>query len=587
MTIFDVLTLLGGLAMFLFGMNVMGSSLEKISGGKLESILEKMTNNRIKGVLLGMIVTAVIQSSGAVTVMAVGFVNSGIMALRQVIGIIMGANIGTTVTAWILSLTGIDADSNIFIQLLKPSSFAPLLAFIGIVIFMFAKSEKKKSISTILLGFALLMIGMDTMSNSVEGLKNIPEFTGILTKFSNPVLGIAAGFLLTTIMQSSSASVGILQALSATGAVSVSAAFPIVLGQNIGSCTTVLLSSVGANKNAKRAAGAHLVFNVIGVVLASALFYGANAIFDLPFIEEAVGPASIAIIHSVFNIFTTIILFPFGTLLEKLMCIIIKDDPQEGIKEEDTGLVDDRFLRSPAYALDKIKEQCDEMALLAKKNISMSIDFIKFYSKIKDEKIKENEKLLDQYEDALETYLLKISALDLSIEDSMRASKYSHAIGNFERIGDYGVNILKTKRKMHMEKIHFSADANKELDIMGRAVKEIIENSTNAFINNDIDLAQTIEPLEQVINNLKAQLRAKHAKRMSDGECSIENGMLFFDIINSFERIADHCSNLAVCIIELSQGSYKTHSYLKGVKTSDNKYFMESFEEYLNKYAVR
>ncbi len=587
MTIFDVLTLLGGLAMFLFGMNVMGSSLEKISGGKLESILEKMTNNRIKGVLLGMIVTAVIQSSGAVTVMAVGFVNSGIMALRQVIGIIMGANIGTTVTAWILSLTGIDADSNIFIQLLKPSSFAPLLAFIGIVIFMFAKSEKKKSISTILLGFALLMIGMDTMSNSVEGLKNIPEFTGILTKFSNPVLGIAAGFLLTTVMQSSSASVGILQALSATGAVSVSAAFPIVLGQNIGSCTTVLLSSVGANKNAKRAAGAHLVFNVIGVVLASALFYGANAIFDLPFIEEAVGPASIAIIHSVFNIFTTIILFPFGTLLEKLMCIIIKDDPQEGIKEEDTGLVDDRFLRSPAYALDKIKEQCDEMALLAKKNISMSIDFIKFYSKIKDEKIKENEKLLDQYEDALETYLLKISALDLSIEDSMRASKYSHAIGNFERIGDYGVNILKTKRKMHMEKIHFSADANKELDIMGRAVKEIIENSTNAFINNDIDLAQTIEPLEQVINNLKAQLRAKHSKRMSDGECSIENGMLFFDIINSFERIADHCSNLAVCIIELSQGSYKTHSYLKGVKTSDNKYFMESFEEYLNKYAVR
>ncbi len=587
MTIFDVLTLLGGLAMFLFGMNVMGSSLEKISGGKLESILEKMTNNRIKGVLLGMIVTAVIQSSGAVTVMAVGFVNSGIMALRQVIGIIMGANIGTTVTAWILSLTGIDADSNIFIQLLKPSSFAPLLAFIGIVIFMFAKSEKKKSISTILLGFALLMIGMDTMSNSVEGLKNIPEFTGILTKFSNPVLGIAAGFLLTTVMQSSSASVGILQALSATGAVSVSAAFPIVLGQNIGSCTTVLLSAVGANKNAKRAAGAHLVFNVIGVVLASALFYGANAIFDLPFIEEAVGPASIAIIHSVFNIFTTIILFPFGTLLEKLMCIIIKDDPQEEIKEEDTGLVDDRFLRSPAYALDKIKEQCDEMALLAKTNISMSIDFIKFYSKIKDEKIKENEKLLDQYEDVLETYLLKISALDLSIEDSMRASKYSHAIGNFERIGDYGVNILKTKRKMHKEKIHFSADANKELDIMGRAVKEIIENSTNAFINNDIELAQTIEPLEQVINNLKAQLRAKHSKRMSDGECSIENGMLFFDIINSFERIADHCSNLAVCIIELSQGSYKTHSYLKGVKNSDNKYFMESFEEYLNKYAVR
>lgn len=586
MTIFDFLTLLGGLAMFLFGMNVMGSNLEKISGGKLESILEKMTNNRIKGVLLGLVVTAIIQSSGAVTVMAVGFVNSGIMALKQVIGIIMGAHIGTTVTAWLLSLTGIEG-SNIFIQLLKPSSFAPVLAFIGVIILMFAKSDKKKSVANILLGFAILMIGMNAMSGAVSGLKDVPEFTNLLLKFSNPLLGVIAGAILTAVLQSSSASVGILQALSATGAVSVSVAFPIILGMNIGACTPVLISSIGTNKNAKRTALVNLILALSGVTLAMVLFYGLNAIIGLPFIKEQVNATSIAVIHSVFNIFATIVLFPFGGAFEKLMYKIIKDDPQEEKAKDETTLVEDRFLLTPAYALDKIKEHCDEMALLAKTNISMSLDFIKIYSKVKDEKIKENEKLLDQYEDKLETYLVKISAFDLSIEESMRASKYSHAIGNFERIGDYGVNILKTKRKMHKEKIHFSADANKELDIMGRAVKEIIENSTNAFINNDIELAQTIEPLEQVINNLKAQLRAKHSKRMSDGECSIENGMLFFDIINSFERIADHCSNLAVCIIELSQGSYQTHSYLKGVKNSDNKYFMESFEEYLNKYAVR
>lgn len=587
MTIFDVLTLIGGLAMFLFGMSVMGDGLEKISGGKLESILEKMTNNRIKGVLLGLVVTALIQSSGAVTVMAVGFVNSGIMALSQVIGIIMGANIGTTVTAWLLSLTGIES-SNIFLSMLKPSSFAPVLAFIGIILLMFCKGDKKKVAGNILLGFAILMIGMNTMSDSVEGLKDVPEFTGILTKFTNPILGVLAGFLLTTVMQSSSASVGVLQALSSTGAVTVSAAFPIILGQNIGSCTTVLISSIGAGKNAKRAAGAHLVFNILGVILAMLLFYGGNAIFSLPFFDEIVSPASIAIIHSVFNIFATIVLFPFGKQLEKLMYILIPEgkNEAEGTTSE-SGLIDEKFIITPSYALDKTKEKCDEMALLAKKNINMCLDFIKIYNHSKDEKIKENEKLLDAFEDELETYLVKISTMNLSVTDSVRLSKLSHAIGNFERIGDYGVNILKTKRTMHKDKIHFSAEANKELDVMSRAVKEIVENSITAFINDDIELAQTIEPLEQVINNLKAELRARHSKRMEGDECSVENGMLFFDIVNSFERIADHCSNLAVCIIELSQGSYQTHSYLKGVKNSNNKTFMESFESYLNKYAIR
>lgn len=586
MTIFDIFTLLGGLAMFLFGMNVMGSSLEKISGGKLESILEKMTNSRIKGLFLGLVVTAIIQSSGAVTVMAVGFVNSGIMALRQVIGIIMGAHIGTTVTAWLLSLTGIEG-SNIFIQLLKPSTFAPVLAFMGVVILMFTKADKKKNVANILLGFAILMMGMNTMSGAVSGLKDVPEFTSLLLKFSNPVLGLIAGALLTAVLQSSSASVGILQALSATGAISVSVAFPIILGMNIGACMPVLLSAIGTNKNARRTAGVNLVLAVSGVTLAMIIFYSVNAIIGLPFIAEQVNATSIAIIHSVFNIFAAIVLFPFGGMFEKLMYKIIKDNPHSAEENSEPTLVEDRFLLTPVFALDKIKEKCDAMALLAKTNISMSLDFLKVYSRIRDEKINSNEKMLDQYEDELETYIVQINSLDLSLNDSMRLSKYSHAIGNFERIGDYGVNILKTKRKMHKERIHFSNDANRELDIMGKAVKEIIENSTNAFINNDIELARTIEPLEQVINNLKAQLRASHSKRMNDGECSIENGILFFDIINSFERIADHCSNLAVCIIELSQGSYQTHSYLKGVKNADNKNFMESFEEYLNKYAIR
>lgn len=586
MTIFNLLTLLGGLALFLFGMTTMGNSLKEISGGKLESILERMTNTRIKGVLLGMGVTAVIQSSGAVTAMVVGFVNSGIMELGQVIGIVMGAHVGTTVTAWLLSLTNIDGGGSIILSLFKPSSFAPILAFIGIVLVMFFKSEKKRSIGSIMLGFGTLMIGMTTMSDAMSVLKTMPEFTSLLTKFSNPVLGVLAGTVLTAAIQSSSASVGILQALSTTGSITVAAAFPIILGQNIGSCVPVLLSSIGTSKNAKRTAGVYLAFSVIGVVVAMGLFYGLNAVFGLPFINKTVNPVSIAVIHTAFNVFATIILFPFGKQLEKLMCFIIKDDKKE-TQENNSALVEERFLLSPAYAIDKIKERCDEMALLAKKNIFLSLDFIKTYSSSKDEKIKNNEKKLDAFEDELETYLVKISAMELSVDDSMRLSKLSHAIGNFERIGDYGVNILKTKRKMHEKGIHFSDHANKELDVMAAAVKEIIENSTTAFIADDIELAQTIEPLEQVINNLKAELRAKHEKRMAENECSIENGMLFFDIVNSFERIADHCSNLAVCIIELSQGSYQTHSYLKSVKKSGNATFMQSFETYLKKYELK
>lgn len=589
-SIFNILSLLGGLSLFLFGMKTMGASLEKLSGGKLEGILERMTNTRIKGVLLGMFVTALIQSSGAVTVMVVGFVNSGIMELSQVIGIIMGAHVGTTVTAWLLSLTGIEGGS-IFLSLIKPSSFAPILAFIGIVLLMFFKNEKKHNIGYILLGFGTLMIGMTTMSDAMSVLKTNPDFIGLLTKFSNPALGVLAGTGLTAIIQSSSASVGILQALSTTGVISIATAFPIILGQNIGSCVPVLLSSIGTSKNAKRTAGVYLTVSLIGVIVAMTLFYSVYYVVT-PFRQLVdstfVNPVGIAIIHTAFNLFATVIQFPFTKQIEKLMCLVIKDSKDEEEQNSSrAGLVDGRFILTPSYALDKTKEKCDEMALLAKKNILLCLDFIRVYNRAKDEKIKSNEKTLDAFEDELETYLVKISTMDLTVDDSVRLSKLSHAIGNFERIGDYGVNILKTKRTMHKDKIHFSGEANRELDVMSYAVKEIVENSIEAFINDDIELAQTIEPLEQVINNLKAELRARHSKRMEEGECTVEHGMLFFDIVNSFERIADHCSNLAVCIIELSQGSYQTHSYLKDVKSSNNKSFIDSFETYLEKYRLK
>jgi phosphate:Na+ symporter len=577
MTIFNILSFIGGLALFLFGMNYMGTSLEKMGGGKFESILEKMTNNRIKGVLLGAGVTAVIQSSSAVTVMAVGFVNSGIMSLHQVIGIIMGANIGTTITSWILSLTGIQS-SNIFVSLLKPSSFSPILALIGIILYIFFKSEKKRNIGSILLGFAVLMFGMDSMSSAVAPLKEIPQFTGILTKFSNPILGVLAGALLTAIIQSSSASIGILQALASTGFITVSSAFPIILGQNIGTCVTALLSSIGTGKNAKRTAVVHLAFNSIGVIASMIIFYSVNSVINFAFMQESINAFAIALIHTIFNVFSTLLLFPFGRQLEKLACLIITDKKDD----ESNELIDERFLLSPSYAIDKAKEKCDKMGLLAQDNITLCLEFVKKYSHLKDEKIIANEKELDNYEDELETYLMNLSSKNPNIADSIKISKLTHAIANFERIGDYGVNILKVKQKMHKNNIHFSLTANNELEIMSSAVSEIVNLAVTSFINDDEELAKTIEPLEQVIDNLKAQLRTRHAKRIDAEECSIENGMLFFDIINSFERIADHCSNLAVCIIELSHNSYKTHSYL----AKRNQSFINKFEEYLVKYRV-
>lgn len=579
MTIFDVLQFIGGLALFLYGMNYMGTSLEKLSGGKLETMLEKMTSNRFKGLLLGAGVTAVIQSSSAVTVMAVGFVNSKIMTLHQVVGIIMGANIGTTVTSWLLSLTGIEG-SNMFIKLLKPSSFAPVIAMIGVFLLFSRKSEKKKNIGAIMLGFATLMFGMDYMSAAVEPLKDVPQFTGILTMFTNPLLGILAGTLLTAVIQSSSASVGILQALAVTGSITVSSAFPIILGQNIGTCITALISSVGTSKNGKRTAVIHLIFNTIGVAAAMIVFYSVKGILKLPMFEESINAGSIAVIHTLFNVFSTVILFLFGRQLEKLACLIIPNG-----KEENEQLIDEKFVLSSAYAIDKAKEQCNAMAKTAEQNTLISLEIIKKYASSKDKKIAENEKLLDKYEDDLETYLVKISAGDLNLENSVRVTMLSHAIGNFERIGDYAYNILSAKQQMHKDNIHFSEAANRELEIMSLAVKEITKNAVTAFVNNDMDTANKIEPLEQVIDNLKVQLKAAHCTRMENGECSIETGILFFDIINSLERIADHCSNLALCIIELSHKSYRIHQYSKGIKNT-NTSFMETFEEYCEKYSL-
>ncbi len=581
MSIFNCLSLIGGLALFLFGMNYMGSSLEKLGGGRFETILEKMTNNRIKGVILGAGVTAVIQSSSAVTVMAVGFVNSSIMSLHQVTGIIMGANIGTTITSWILSLTSIDS-TNLFVKMLKPSSFTPILALIGIVLYMASKKDKQKDIGSILLGFSVLMFGMETMSSAVAPLKDVPEFTNILTMFSNPILGVLAGALLTAVIQSSSASVGILQALAITGSVSVSAAFPIILGQNIGTCITAIISSIGTNKNAKRTAIIHLIFNTFGVLFAMLLFYSVNAIFHLPFMSSSANATSIAIIHTCFNVFSTVLLFPFGNQLEKIACLII---PNKALESEKT-LIDERFLLTPSYAIDKAKEKANDMSLLAKENVVYCLDLIKKYSHNSDEIISKNEKTLDLLEDELETYLVKISSMNLSIDDSIKLSKISHAISNFERIGDYGVNILKVKRKMEKDQIRFTKEATHKLEIMSRATVEILDKAIASFIDDDISLASEVEPLEQVIDNLKEELRARHANRLQNSECSIENGLLFFDIINSFERIADHCSNLAVCTIELSNRSYQTHYYLHSVKSRNNKSFIKLFEEYLLKYKV-
>ena len=582
MSIYSIFSLFGGLALFLYGMNMMGDGLEKISGGKLEQILEKMTDKTYKGVLLGCAVTAVIQSSSAVTVMVVGFVNSGIMELSRAIGVIMGANIGTTATAWILSLTGIDGDS-LIVNLLKPSSFAPVLAVIGVFLLLFSKSDKRKNIGGIIAGFGILMMGMEFMSDSMSGLADNQQFTSILLKFSNPVLGILAGMILTAIIQSSSASVGILQALSLTGAVSFGTAFPIVLGQNIGTCVTALIASVGTNKNAKRAAMAHLYFNIIGVVLAVALFYGGNAIFQFDFLQNTVMPSQIAIIHSVFNIFSTLVMLPFTKQLEKLAYMTIKDGKKG--KEDAPVLLDERFLLTPSYAVEKSREVTVQMADLVEKTAMTAFSLLKNYKSEKASKISENEKQTDKYEEILETYLVKVSALQLSDEDSKNVFILHHAIEDLEKISDYCEDILKIKKNINKKNIIFSEKAKYDLSVMLAAVTKIINLTVEAFKMNDITKAREIEPLEEVIDKLKKELKNRHLKRIEDGSCSVDQGFVFLDVINALERIADHCASLAVSMIELECGEYNVHEYTRELKESD-KEFVENLDSYLEKYSL-
>ncbi len=581
MDIFSVLSLLGGLALFLYGMNVMGAGLEKISGGKLESILQKMTNNPLKGVLLGAGVTAIIQSSSATTVIVVGFVNSGIMKLSQAIGIIMGANIGTTVTAWILSLSQIEGES-FFLNLLKPDSFSPILALIGVALIMFSKDGRKKDIGGIFAGFAVLMFGMSAMSDAVKPLADVPEFANILLMFSNPVLGILAGAVLTAIIQSSSASVGILQALTITNGITYGSAIPIILGQNIGTCATALISCIGARKNAKRAALVHLYFNIIGSIVFLTVFYGANAIFKFSFIDQSIDAANVAVIHTAFNVFSTVILLPFNKGLEKLAKLTIREKDSE-----QTGpVLEERFLNTPAFAIEQCKNETVKMAVLARDTLIDAISVIGAYDVKKAVMIEENEKMIDLYEDKLGTYLVKVSSRSMTEEDSREASKLLHSIGDFERIGDHAVNILRVAKEMRDKNVHFSDQASTEICVMTNAVTEILNLTVEAFEANDLSLAAKIEPLEQVIDGLKAEIKMRHVARLKDGTCTIELGFILSDLITNYERVSDHCSNIAVCLIQIKNSALDTHGYLDEIRSADNVEFNNYFKEYKEKYLL-
>lgn len=587
MDIFNVLTMIGGLALFLYGMQILGDGLAKTSGGKLEQILEKFTSSPIKAVLLGAGVTAVIQSSSATTVMVVGFVNSGIMKLSQAVGIIMGANVGTTATSWILSLSGLEGDS-VWIQLLKPSSFSPVLAAIGVGLIMFAKSNRKKDVGTILAGFGILMTGMDTMSEAVSGLKDIKEFQDIFLMFgSNPILGVVAGALLTGIIQSSSASVGILQALCMTGKVPFASALPIIMGQNIGTCVTALLSAIGANKNAKRTAFVHFYFNLIGTIIFMAVFYAINAALSLSFMDQPADAVGIAKIHSLFNISATIVLLPFRGVLEKLAIWTIRsNDEEQSEREQATKLLDERFLEKPAFAIAHAKKTSVEMVRASVEALNMSIDLLGDYSKENAKRISELEGLVDYYEDELGTYLMKLSNADLSNRDSQKVSLMLHCIGDFERISDHACNLMENAKAVGNSKETFSEKAKAELHIYQQAIREILSLTCRVYEEEDMELAKEVEPLEEVIDTLNDEIKKKHIKRLRKGKCTIELGFLLSDIITNFERVADHCSNVAVCLIQTQEDMFETHEYLDKLKEEDNPQFIAKYKEYRKKYKL-
>lgn len=569
MSIFDVLTMIGGLCLFLFGMDLMGQALERRAGGRLRTLLDKMTGRVMTGFLTGMAITAVIQSSSATTVMVVGFVNSGLMTLRQAINVIMGANVGTTVTAWLLSLAGISS-GNVWIDLLKPTSFTPVLALVGIVLYMSCKSGKRKDTGVILLGFATLMFGMDTMSGAVAGLKDVPAFAQLFVAFKNPVLGVLAGAVLTGIIQSSSASVGILQALAVTGQVSYAAAIPIIMGQNIGTCVTALLSSVGTNKNAKRAAVVHLMFNVIGVVVLLAAFCIVKAVFAPAILQAPATMYGIAVAHSCFNVICTAILLPCGGLLEKLAVRLVPDGPRE-MAEQPVEL-DERLLATPPLALQQCRAVAEEMAACAAEALNCGLDAFSAYTPELAEGIRRDEKRCDRYEDALGTYLVRLSTQQMGAAESEEATELLKTIGDFERISDHAVNVLESAEELRTKGLTFSKTAQRELDVLSKAVRDILALALRAFREKDMDAAGQVEPLEQVIDDLKEQMRTRHILRLQQGQCSIETGFVWCDLLTDLERTSDHCSNIAGCVIDAAQHDLNLHETLRSVRHSDGTY---------------
>jgi len=580
MDIFNALSLIGGLCLFLFGMNVMGQALERRAGSKLRSILEMLTTNRAAGLLTGLGVTAVIQSSSATTVMVVGFVNSGLMTLRQAINVIMGANIGTTVTSWILSLSGIESD-NVFVKMLKPTAFTPILALVGIVLYMFCKDSKKNDTGMILLGFATLMFGMDSMSDAVSGLRDVPAFAELFILFKNPVLGVLAGAVLTAIIQSSSASVGILQALASTGKVSYGAAIPIIMGQNIGTCITALLSSIGTNKNARRTALVHLSFNIIGTAILLTAFSIVKAVISPAILDDNASLFGIAIAHSFFNVLCTLILLPMAGLLEKLVLKLIPDDKSEEAVSE----LDERLLATPPMALERSHKLAVQMASVAVDALKDSMGTLKNYSAEIAEKIREDENRTDHYEDILGTYLVKLSTRRISAADSSESAKLLKIIGDFERISDHSVNILESVEEIRDKEIRFTESAAHELDVITSAVEEILDLSLKAFIDNDLSAAAKIEPLEEVIDVLKDTLRNNHITRLQKGECSIEAGFVWSDLLTNLERTSDHCSNIAGCVIDMAKPKMNIHESLRQFRTGSSD-FKTELETYSKKYSL-
>lgn len=588
MDIFAVLTLIGGLALFLFGMDVMGDSLVKVSGGKLDRVLERLTSNRLKGVLLGLGVTAVIQSSSATTVMVVGFVNSGIMKLTQAVGVIMGANIGTTVTSWLLSLTGIEG-GNLLLSMLKPSSFSPILAAIGIILTMTSRGNAlRKDVGHILLGFAVLMFGMETMSGAVEPLAENEQFTSILTRFSNPILGLLAGTVLTAVIQSSSASVGILQALCATGAVPFSVAIPIIMGQNIGTCVTALISAVGASRNAKRASMMHLYFNLIGTIVFMIVFYSVNQFVDFAFLDQPASAMGIAVVHSLFNIACCAAWFPFANVLVKLATLTIperKEERAENVPDE-LAVLDARFLEKPSFAVQISRDTVIKMAEISGDALQLATELLQDYNENKAKLVESMEQRVDRYEDALGTYLLKVSNLDLSQNDSRMLSILLHCINDFERISDHAVNIRDSAVEMHEKDISITSGGMEEMAVYSKAVQDIVQQTIQAFRTGDLTLARQVEPFEEVIDGLSIEMKQRHITRLRKGRCTMEAGLMLEDVITNYERVSDHCSNVAVCMLRINEDGFDTHEYLELAAEEDSAWFREQCISLKNKYEL-